>query len=140
MMEYMRRYEFYEGDDMDVVVDLALAVGEKNIVFVTYDESAFYSNLGKNNLWLLKGEKNIRKKDAGSSNVISEFQCPCHGTMRSNGRSSRIVFKVGTHRKGWWTIEETMNQLKNDAIPIFDELHPGCAIKALIIMHLLLML
>lgn len=126
MMDYMRRSEFYEGDEMEKVVEPVLKEGERKIVFVTHDESTFYANDGKNDLWLLEGENYIRKKDAGASIMISEFQCPCHGTMRSNGRSSRVVFKAGAHREGWWTIVEMLNQLKNDAIPIFEELHPGC--------------
>lgn len=127
MLEYMERSEFYEGEMLEEVLEPVLDSDKKKIVFVTHDECTFYANDGKKNFWLEKEENYIRKKSQGSSLMISEFQCPCHGTMRiEGGRSSRKVFKAGTGRDGWWTIKDMIQQLKEDAIPLFDQLHPNC--------------
>ena len=58
--------------------------------------------------------------------MISEFQCACHGTMRIGARTSRVFFYAGAGREGYWTHKEMLKQLTEDAIPIFEELHPGC--------------
>lgn len=126
MVQYMELSEFYEGDNMETVLEPVIEQGKQKIVFVTHDESTFYANDGKNNLWLAEGETLIRKKGQGSSLMVSEFQCPCHGTMRDKGWIARTFLKAGVGRDGWWTSAEMINQLKNDAIPLFNMLHPGC--------------
>ena len=125
MMEYMSRSEFYEENQVDVI-EPSLVDGQKKVVFVTHDESTFYANDGSNDLWLESGENYMRKKGMGQSIMISEFQCPCHGTMRSSAWMSRRLFKAGTDREGWWTSENMVKQLEEDAIPLFELLHPGC--------------
>lgn len=62
-----------------------LSEGQKKIVIVTHDESTFYSNDGKEDLWLKGNGNAIRKKSPGGSIMVSEFQCACHGTMRIKG-------------------------------------------------------
>lgn len=126
MIKYMERSEFYEGDNQEVILEPVLEEGIKKIVFVTHDESTFYANDGKSDFWLLDDENYIRKKGQGSSIMISEFQCPCHGTMRSAGWTSRRVFEAGKGREGWWTYKHMVEQLKDDAIKLFELLHPGC--------------
>ncbi|KAI9254197.1 hypothetical protein EDC94DRAFT_619201 [Helicostylum pulchrum] len=48
-------------------------------------------------------------KSQDRSIVVSEFQCPCHGTMRAvvNGKEmiSRVVFYPGAASQGYWTSE-----------------------------------
>lgn len=100
MLEYMEKSEFYEGDS-EVVIEPILLEWDQKIVFVTSDESTFYANDGKNDLWLMKEENYIRKKGTGSSIMVSEFQCPCHGTMRSAGWTSRKLFKAGGLTSAW---------------------------------------
>ena len=102
MVEYMERSEFYEGEFQVEVMEPVLEPGVKKIVFVTHDESTFYANDGKRNFWLLEGENYIRKKGQGSPIMISEFQCPCHGTMKYGGRTSRVLFKAGGRISTWW--------------------------------------
>lgn len=58
--------------------------------------------------------------------MVSEFQCPCHGTMRIEGWTSRRLFKAGSNRDGWWTFSNMVEQIEEDAIKLFDALHPGC--------------
>ncbi|KAI9329106.1 hypothetical protein BD770DRAFT_477956 [Pilaira anomala] len=125
MVDYMERSEFYEGEDMEKVLQPVLEDGEKKIVFVTHDESTFYANDGKREFWLKEDENYIRKKGQGSSIIVSEFQCPCHGTMRHGDKTSREYFKAGGDREGWWTYKHMVKQLK-DVINLFEILHPGC--------------
>ena len=101
MVDYMHRSEFYEGDQEENVLEPVLLEGEEKVVFVTHDESTFYANDGKNDIWSLEGESSIRKKGPGSSIMVSEFQCPCHGTMKLGGWTSRKLFKAGESRDGW---------------------------------------
>lgn len=126
MIEYMTRSDFYEGEQLQNVIEPDLQDGHKKIVFVTHDESTFYANDGKNTLWLKEGDNYIRKKGVGQSIMVSEFQCPCHGTMRSGNWTSRRLFKAGGNREGWWTYEHMVEQLREDAIKLFELLHPGC--------------
>jgi hypothetical protein len=46
--------------------------------------------------------------------------------MRYGDKTSRQLFKAGTHREGWWTYKDKIKQLKEDAIYVFENLHPGC--------------
>lgn len=126
MLSYMAKSEFYEGDEMKTILMPHLGEEEVQFVFVTHDESTFYANDGKNDIWLMDGENYLRKKGPGQSIMISEFQCPCHGTMKRNGWSSRKIFKAGGDREGWWTYHDMVKQLEEDAIKLFEVLHPGC--------------
>ncbi|KAG2191293.1 hypothetical protein INT47_005117 [Mucor saturninus] len=126
MMEYMEKMDFYAGENEENILEPELEDGEKKLVFVTQDESTFYANDGKNDLWLEDGENHIRKKGPGSSIMISEFQCPCHGTMKIENWSSRTKFKAGDSREGWWTYKHMVEQLEENVIGLFDALHPGC--------------
>lgn len=127
MMEYMENMEFYTGENEENILEIeGWKEGDKKFVFVTHDESTFYANDGKKDLWLLDGENYIRKKGPGSSIMVSEFQCPCHGTMKIQGWSSRTLFKAGDSREGWWNHKHMVEQLRENAIGLFDSLHPGC--------------
>lgn len=95
------------------------------MVIVTHDESTFYSNDGKEDLWLKDNENTIRKKNPGGSIVVSAFQCACHETMRIQGWKSRELFFAGASHDGYWTSKDMKRQLKEDAIPLFEKLHPN---------------
>ncbi|KAI7846849.1 hypothetical protein BDC45DRAFT_571130 [Circinella umbellata] len=58
--------------------------------------------------------------------MVSEFQCPCHGTMRIKNWKSQKLFYTGTNRDGYWTWKDMYEQLEDDVIPLFKRLHPGC--------------
>lgn len=100
-MEYLVRSDLYQQGDEMVIIPPLLQECEKKIAFVTHDESALYANDGKQDLWLLAGENYIRKKNTGASLMVSEFQCLCHGTMRYEGETSRVLFKAGAHQDDW---------------------------------------
>ena len=127
MMGYKRQMETYSGDHEEIVTGPSLHPGEKQIVMVTHDESTFYANDARQQIWLVQGETVLQKKTPGQSIMVSEFQCPCHGTMRqSPGWTSRILFEAGGNREKWWTHQHMVQQLEDDVIPIFELLHPGC--------------
>ncbi|OAD06486.1 hypothetical protein MUCCIDRAFT_107063 [Mucor lusitanicus CBS 277.49] len=75
MMDHIQKMDFYSGEQEEVVLEPVLEE----------DESTLYANDGKNDLWLMEDENHIRKKDPGASIMVSEFQCPCHGTMKIQG-------------------------------------------------------
>ncbi|KAG2221800.1 hypothetical protein INT45_013296 [Circinella minor] len=126
MMGYKRQMETYSGDNEEIVTPPSLHSGQKQIVMVTHDESTFYANDGKQQTRVAEGETVLRKKTPGQSIMVSEFQCACHGTMRqSPAWMSRTLFEAGGNREKWWTHEHMTHQLKEDAIPIFELLHPN---------------
>ena len=126
MMKYMAKSEFYSGEQEEQVLEPNLDEGEEKVVFVTHDKSTFYTNDGKDEVWTHEDESVIRKKGPGSSIMVSEFQCPCHGTMRIRGWTSRKLFKAGESRDGWWTSKDMVAQLKDHVIGLFESLHPDC--------------
>ncbi|KAG1050699.1 hypothetical protein G6F43_007047 [Rhizopus delemar] len=127
MLEYMEKMDFYSGEtEEDVLEPNALPEGERKCVFVMHDESTFYANDGKNDVWLADGENYIRKKGPGLFIMMSEFQCPCYGTMKIQKWSSRKLFKTGIARDGWWTSKHMVEQLKEDVISLFEALYPNC--------------
>ncbi|OAD68317.1 hypothetical protein PHYBLDRAFT_173319 [Phycomyces blakesleeanus NRRL 1555(-)] len=98
-----------------------LSTDEVEHVLVTHDESTFYSNDGKEAMWLVEGENPIRKKSPGMSLMISEFKCISHGTIWE-------VFHPGANRDGYWTSSHMLKQLESNAIPLFEIIHPGCKV------------
>ena len=137
MVALRRRMETYDIDDVTIVVPPvdAPTAEYKRLVMVTHDECTFYANDGKNVLWLRDDETVLRNKNPGRSIMVSEFQCPCHGTMRgivkdANGNdvaaTSRQLFFAGGKQDGWWTSDNLVAQLKDQAIPLFEQMHPGC--------------
>ncbi|SAM02738.1 hypothetical protein [Absidia glauca] len=126
MMNKSRSMTMYEGEDMEIEILPSLRPGYKMHVMVTHDESVFYANDGKNKGWFLPGEVHLRSKGPGRSIMVSEFQCPCHGTMRHNGMVSKKLFERGSGRESYWTHHDVVKQLQEEVIPIFKALHPNC--------------
>lgn len=128
MVEWSKSMDQYPYGDEQTVITPLIKEGEKKIVLVTHDESIFYANDGKKSSWTFEGESRILPKGQGRSIMISEFMCPCHGTMRGtvNGKEevSRVVFYPGGDN--WWTCADLNDQLKNTVVPLFELLHPGC--------------
>jgi hypothetical protein len=129
MYELERRMEVYEGENMDVVVPPQLQAGEKRVVFVTHDESVFYSNDAKKVIWKKEGENELRPKSAGQSIMVSGFVCACHGFLCGmvDGKMVRSYTTMlpGTNRDGWWDNERLVAQI-NEVSPLFKAEHPDC--------------
>ena len=85
MVEHKKCMETYVEDDEATVCQPDLLPRQNKIVMVTHDESTFYSNESNSELWLHDTEQMLRKKGPRGSIMVSEFQCPCHGTMRIRG-------------------------------------------------------
>ena len=136
MLEYRKRRETYQGDDMEIVVPpVALEPGVKRHVIVTHDECIFYSNDSQESMWLEIGESVLKKKGMGDSIMVGDFLCPCHCRLKfSDDRaanlgisaSARQIIKPGKNKDGWWKSEDMVAQLRDLALPIFEALHPGC--------------
>lgn len=118
MMALKKRMETFDDNDYSVVVQPVLEEGQKKLVMVTHDESTFYANDYKNIVWLGYDERVLRKKGLGGSLMVSEFLCPCHGSV------SRVIKACG--QDNWWTSADMVNQLKNEAIDNFERMHPDC--------------
>ncbi|SAM04092.1 hypothetical protein [Absidia glauca] len=110
MMEYKKRMESYAGDDEELVVARMEADGRR-MVLVTHDEPTFYANDDQKSHWLKGKEQIFKKKGQRLSVMVSEFRCPCHGTMRLDGATSRKLFFADANRDGYWTSKDMVDQL-----------------------------
>lgn len=110
--------ETFDDIDYSNVIEHTLEPGEKNLIMVIHDESTFYANDFKVVNWLENNEHVLRRKGLGGSLMVSEFLCPCHGSI------SQVIKACG--KDNWWTSKDMIQQLKNDAIPTFEKMHPGC--------------
>lgn len=114
------------GEEDEVIEPVLADPSQQKLVLVTHDECTFYANDGKKDMWLLDGDNPLRKKGPGASIMVSEFQCPCHGTMRIQSWTSRRTICAGANRDGYWKSEDMVKQLVDDAIPLFESLHSNC--------------
>ncbi|KAG2216059.1 hypothetical protein INT45_012960 [Circinella minor] len=122
IMEYKKLMKEYTDD---TIIEPKLEPGQQELVLVTQDESTFYVNDSKRDMWLKQDENLLRKKNPGMSIMVSEFQCVCHGTMHIKGWMSRKTFCAGQNRDGYWQHGDLLEQLESDVIPLFEALHPG---------------
>lgn len=84
METYEKRFTMYEGENMETVVpptEENLA-GDKEVIFITHDETTFYANDCNTSMWMEGAKQKIRPKSVGTSLMVSGFVCPCHGFMR----------------------------------------------------------
>lgn len=102
---------------------------------ITHDECHFYANDGQRRIWIGKNEDILRPKGEGRSIMVSAFLCPCHGLLRLSDEQIRanphIKYKEAfilrsIQSDGYWKSEHMLEQLVQQAIPIFEVLHPGC--------------
>lgn len=125
-MEYQRYSGTYGYEDVSVATPPPLSANIKQPVFVTHGESTFYANDYQQCAWLESIESFIMPKPQGRSIMISEFQCPRHGTMRAviDGKEmiSRVVFYAGAAYQSYWTSENMIAQLR-DVLALFNFLH-----------------
>ena len=101
-----------------------LGVDEKELVWVVQDECTFATHDARKMVWQEDGRPPIRPKGQGRSIMVSEFLCPCHGRMQSNGVSTVEILELGASHEGYWDNKNVVKQLLK-VIPIFNELHPG---------------
>ncbi|KAI8379700.1 uncharacterized protein BYT42DRAFT_613980 [Radiomyces spectabilis] len=70
------RVDLYAIEEADDVLGAKLSNGTQKLVLVTHDESTFYANDGKADIWRASGENIIRKESPGMSIKVNEF--PTH--------------------------------------------------------------
>jgi len=120
---------------METVILLELLPDEKEIIFVTHDESIFYANDGKRDIWTVEGEMSLRKKENRRSIMISEFlteDCDrLQLTMEERNSNPHIpseareIIKSGKNLDGYWTTKHLIKQLEFKAILIFETKYPN---------------
>ena len=112
MQTYAKRMRTYSGESMEVeTVPDAVKDGETEHVLVTHDECVFYANDGVDSAWLAEGEMVLTPKSQGLSIMISDFMCPCHGSLKVNAedekfahlefKEARVIFHTGANREGY---------------------------------------
>jgi len=62
----------------------------------------------------------------GRSLMVSDLLCECHGPLKLNEEQARVLLRVGANYDGYWTNSDLIKMIKEKAIPIFEQLHPGC--------------
>ncbi len=77
----------YEGEAMEMI-SLALAISERELIFVTHDECIFYSNDGKRRIWVTDRQMPLRKKGNGRSIMVSEFLSEACGQLKLSEEES----------------------------------------------------
>ena len=123
----MLRFKFmrcWEGIDMDMALEQECS-SETEIVWVSHDESIFYSNDDGGKGWGSDDHPDIHKKGNGRSIMVSDFICPCHGRLRLGGLPVSEIIEPGKNHDGYWQATDILKQLEEKAIPAFDEMHPG---------------
>lgn len=135
MMNYRKRMDTFEGISLENVIAPTLRPGLRKLVHVTHDESTFSANDDGSMSWQQAGHHDIAPKGDGRSIMVTDFFCACHGSLKLRNEHSanaagkneaRIILHFGANAEGYWTHEHLVAQLKDKAIPIFEQLHPGC--------------
>ncbi|EDR06554.1 uncharacterized protein LACBIDRAFT_300092 [Laccaria bicolor S238N-H82] len=133
MAEFESRMARYEriGDDLQRISPL-LQLGEKEIIPEFHDESSFHAFEHTASVWLHSTEQIIPKKDRGRLIHISEYIEAENGRLVVNGpngevlKEARQIIYPGSNGDPWWDSKQLIDQVKNKAIPVFEEAHPGC--------------
>lgn len=94
-------------------------------IFITHDESIFYTNEAIGVPWCEDGFQPLRPESKGKSLHVSGFCCPCHGFIRDDTAESIEIMTPGKNNDGWWTNKDLVDQLST-VMPLFERLHPGC--------------
>ena len=98
---------------------------ESEIVWVSHDESIFYSNDDGGKGWGSEDHPDIHKKGNGRSIMVSDFICPCHGRLRLDGIPISVIIEPGKNHDGYWQATDILKQLDEKTIPAFDQMHPN---------------
>ena len=125
MVEYERRMNDYEGEDMETIIPPNLEVNEKKVVLITHDESTFYCCEGKSIMWMENGKNKLLPKTNGASLMVSGFCCDCHGFFSQGEIKSFQLFEAGKNRDGWFTNKDLVEQFEN-LVPTIKSLHSDC--------------
>lgn len=145
--KYLKQYpelrsqsRVYFGDQLELStpVDLAVLKDDCQTVFVYHDESTVHAKERPRLSWLLPGTSELRSKDRGRLIHISDFICETTGRLVITEDRAQIqnpvpsvtdaavVIYPGTKGDPWWDMNQLINQVKTQALPIFEAMHPSC--------------
>jgi hypothetical protein len=120
--------QFYSGQDMNDVQPPTSLDGP-TIVWVTHDESVFYANDDGGKGWSKDESPDLHKKGRGRSIMVSDFLCPCHGRLYRHVAGTKTfstrVLEIGKNNEGYWTSDHVINQVNEEVLVAFAELHPN---------------
>ncbi|CAG8749435.1 11768_t:CDS:2 [Rhizophagus irregularis] len=123
-------FDGHEHPDKDPI----LPNGKKLHIFVTHDECLFYANDDCPIIWAPLGEPPLRKKGQGKSIMVSDFLLETIGCLKLTDEQAQVYPNISQEarkflRSGkneeewWWTAKHLLEQVKNNAIPIFEIMH-----------------
>lgn len=124
MLARFKYMKWWDGDNMEITLQKECASASE-IVWVSHDESIFYSNDDGGKGWGSEDHPDIHKKGNGRSLMVSDFICPCHGRLRLDGGPICVTIEPGKNHDGYWQATDILKQLEEKAIPAFDQMHPG---------------
>lgn len=130
MKERMPSMATWSGDMMEL--KSKIEEGKDEIVWVSHDESIFYTNDDGSYGWGNEERPDLHKKGKGKCIMVSDFICPCHGRITYQGKPVAQVFEPGVNFDGWWEAKDILRQLEEKAIKGFEEMH-GPTAQALFI-------
>ena len=120
----------YRNEYLDILEELGsksispylpppIAEGEKPLVRVVHDESAFYSNADQTTFWSDGHILCLRQKSLGSSIMVSDFVVEGYGYLRDDVGEARLLLE--TQRDGYYNSSMFTHQV-DTAIDIFDRI------------------
>ena len=126
MLDYETRSRHWTGQNMEIEHPPILREGEKEIVFITHDESIVYCNDATTIIWTMDDEAVLRPKSNGRSLHVSGFVCACHGFGQTSTKKSYKIITPGKNADGYWTNKDLIQQLEDEAFEVMEALHSNC--------------
>ena len=127
MLQFFKFMRCWEGVDMEMTMEQECS-SETKIVWVSHDESIFYSNDDGGKGPGSGAHPDINKKGNGQSIMVSDCICPCHGRLRLGELPVCEIIEPGKNHDGYLQATDIPKQLEVKAIPAFDEMHPGARV------------
>ena len=97
----------------------------KEHVWITHDETIFYTNKDPRASWGLEGEQPLRKKGQGQGVHISDFLTEIIGPLKDDFGEARVTMVLGANCDGYWDSNKLVDQIEQ-ALNIFEWTHPEC--------------
>ncbi|PKY47601.1 hypothetical protein RhiirA4_462873 [Rhizophagus irregularis] len=104
-----RLMPIFKGNNMEQK-DPILPNGKKLHIFVTHDKYLFYANDNRPIIWAPLGEPPLHEQAQVYPNISQKAQ---------------KFLRPGKNKEGWWIAKHLLEQVKNNAIPIFEIMHPN---------------
>ncbi|CAG8801838.1 14019_t:CDS:2, partial [Gigaspora rosea] len=123
--EYDRFMSKWHDESCKIRTFPELIGDEKEHIWVTHDESTFFTYDGMHAMWGPEGEQPLRKKELGLGVHVSDFLTETIGPLRDNLEEARAIMVLGSRNGGFWDTNKLLNQVQR-AINIFERTHPGC--------------